>query len=199
MDPLTWAELAKVIPIAAIVSATVTLAIRWWDKPHPRLHLEGRFTARPVGDDDGASFSWGRAALLNLGNGDAYDVRVFGSGCDVGMPNNPESKDDTWTYRLPVLKAGETQILWVGVEKGATMAENDAIIVTWAPNRWWRRTIRFPVKKIAFEDIFPPGMLDYVKIPWWVRRTVSLERKSPRAQMYLRPPRKSEWETSADE
>ncbi|MEC4847486.1 hypothetical protein R2359_26400 [Mycobacteroides chelonae] len=178
---------AKVAPTAAVVSAVVTLLIRWWDKPRPVLHLEMRLREN-IGE---ASFDWGVAALINLGDGDAFDIRLFGSGCDVGVRNTPDN-EGKWTYRIPVLKAGATQLIAIGTEKGKQMEKGDAIIVTWAPRsrRWFRRTMRIDVAELTGEHLLPPGVLEYVKIPWWVRRTSSLERKTPRAQEYLYPMRR---------
>src|SRR6478609_7560555 len=92
-----------VVPTAAVVSAAVTLAIRWLDRPRAVLRLEAGAKASEKASSGLVAVNF---SLMNFGDGDAYDVRVFGSGCNAGIP--ADVPGNLWTYRLTVLKAGDS-------------------------------------------------------------------------------------------
>src|SRR5258708_4983328 len=123
-----------VVPVAAVVSAVVTLSIRWLDRPRAVLRLRGRA--------DGSGWGcWGpvavRGSLMKFGDGDVCDLRVFGSGCHAAVPACESSGETLWTYRLTRLKAGESVPIQVTL-KPYTGADDDqrAVIVTYSLRPW---------------------------------------------------------------
>lgn len=181
--PLSWLQ---VIPVAAAVSAVTTVTIRWFDRPRAVLRLESRLMPGPLMKTSGG-MSQGDVALINDGDGDAYDIRVFGSKCDVGARTQALFPDHRrhWTYRIPIAKSGEVVHLLVAAD-GPPLRGDEAIIISWSPSprRWFRRTQRFRLADIGAEELFPPGIAPIASIPWYVRRTRSLEKRSPRALRY---------------
>jgi hypothetical protein len=176
-----------VVPVAAVVSAVVTLSIRWLDRPRAVLRLEAG--ARASGESSGGLVAvW--CSLMNFGDGDVYDLRVFGSGCHAAVPAGESAGDTLWTYRLTRLKAGESVPIQVTL-KPYTGADDDqrAVIVTYSLRPWrsLRRTKRYVLVKTPVPSWLPPIIFEPAEIPWWVRRTRSLERRSPAAQLYLNP------------
>lgn len=183
---MDWLVIATVAPTAALVSALVTLAIRWMDRPRPVLRLEARLTpnlSEAYGLGDGPTVA-SRVALLNVGDGDAYDVKIFGSKCDPAVEVEPHN----WVYSLTAIKAGEGAIIVVGASVDAAKIEGAALIVTWAthPKRWFRKRLRRSVEKLGFAELMSPGLLPVREIPSRVRRTRTLESLSPRARRYHR-------------
>lgn len=186
---LTEVDRGHVVPTAAVVSAVVAMAVRWWDSPRAVLRMEVRLTATAPGQivqssgvGDGPTVT-GRVALLNVGNGDAFDVKVFGSKCDPAIEVEPHN----WVYALPVIKAGESAIVVVGGNVDRSKTRDAAIIVTWSarPGRWTiRKHLRTAFSETAVAELFPPGLLPVKHIPRWVRRTRTLESRSPRALRY---------------
>ncbi|WP_349269135.1 hypothetical protein [Mycolicibacterium parafortuitum] len=184
-----WLEILKVAPTAAVVSAAVTVVIRWLDRPRAVLRMEGRLTAYPAGVDvessgagDGPTVS-GRLALVNVGDGDAFDVKVFGSKCDPAILTEPGN----WVYSIPVIKAGESAIVTVAGNADQTKTQAAAVIVTWSPRprRWIRSRLRVRFTDLGFAELLPPGAIPVAEIPSYVRRTRKLEALSPRAKRYL--------------
>jgi len=176
-----------VVPTAAFVSAFFTLLIRWLDRPRPVIRLEGRMT-RVQGDGltsgPGGVMRTGRVAVLNVGDGDAYDIKVFGSRCDPAV--NVEAGN--WVYSAPVIKAGEELTIVVGTPVEPSERDGAALIVTWSsrPRRWVRKRLRVKEDELAVAELLPPGGLPVRDIPARTRRTRSLEALSPRAQLYRR-------------
>lgn len=176
----------QVVPTAALVSTVVTLLLRWFDRPRAVLRLEGRFSQR-VGDGlssgagDGPTET-GRTALMNVGDGDAYDVKVFGSKCDPAI----WIERANWGYSVPVVRAGEEVMIVVGANADARKREGAALIVTWSPRprRWMRKRLRVASDELGLAELLPPGTLPVRDIPARIRRTRSLEARSPRAQLY---------------
>ncbi|MEJ9078198.1 hypothetical protein WKY82_07235 [Gordonia malaquae] len=175
-------DILGVIPIAAVVSAVVTLAIRWFDSPRAVLKVESYIqTSGQQGQGKGISgkFWNAPAALMNVGDGDAFDIRIFGSGCDpaVGTPS------EQWSFQMPVLRAGESTVINLGAVDATVLSAS--AIVTWSPRpgRWFRRKLIVRLKDIPFEQIFPPGSLpvEEVSAPR-LRSTRSLEKRSARAR-----------------
>ncbi|MGY1871995.1 hypothetical protein [Nocardia gipuzkoensis] len=176
----------QVIPVAAAVSAATTIAIRWFDRPRAVLRLESRLMPGPSMKTS-AGMNQGDVTLINDGDGHAYDIRVFGSKCDVGVQTQELFPDQRrhWTYRIPIAKSGEVIRLLVAAE-GPPLRGDEAVIVSWSPSprRWFRRTQRFRLADIGAEELFPPGVAPIASIPRYVRRTRSLEKRSPRAVRY---------------
>ncbi|CAM3129163.1 hypothetical protein DFJ75_1697 [Williamsia muralis] len=178
----------QIVPIAAGVSAAVTVAIRWFDRPRAVLRLEGRLS--PTFDEhlSSAGRVTAHASLINIGDGDAFDVRLYGSGCDAVVPSRAdilEGAPPLWSHRLAVVRAGDTVRLTVGVPK--PLEGGEALIVTWSPSpkRWLRKTVRFEFDQLPSEGLFPPSVMPTVDIPKHVRRTKKLEELSPRANHTL--------------
>lgn len=178
----------QILPVAAGVSAVVTIALRWLDRPRAVLRVEARMTSGPY-----LTSSAGRvtafASLINIGDGNAYDVRLYGSGCDVAVPSRDDLQPGTtqmWAHRLAILGAGQTARLTVGVPEA--LSGSEALVVTWSPSpkRWLRKTKRFEFNELPTESIFPPSIMDAVDIPKHVRRTKKLEELSPRANHTLK-------------
>ena len=181
--PMNW---LAVIPTAAIVSAAVTLILRWFDRPRPVLRLEGRMTQR-IGDGLSSGAGDGptetvRVALMNVGDGDAYDVKVFGSKCDPAILIEPGN----WGYTSAVLKAGESLILAVGVNADSKKLQDAALIVTWSPRprRSIRKLLRANFTDLGVAQLLPPGLLPVREIAPKTRSTEDLESLSPRALLY---------------
>ncbi len=174
---MTWLQ---VVPVAALVSAAVTLLIRWFDKPRARLYVEHKLQPGEIAK---TVPNWFRVELRNIGDGAAHDIRVFGSCCDPAIRTPRSNADDapSWTHQLGTLNAGES----IRIE--ASMRPEDrnqaALIISWtpAPGRTWRRTMRVQLIDADAEFLFPPGVFEPVQIPPRVRRLRTLERLSPRA------------------
>lgn len=182
---MDWLEIAKVAPTAALVSAIVTLAIRWFDRPRAVLRLEARLT-QSVGDMSGVGdgpTTASKVALLNVGDGDAFDVKIFGSKCDPAIEVEPRN----WAYSVSVVKAGESAIIIVGTNKERRKMQDAAIIVTWStrPKRGFRKSLRRSLDEVGRAALLPAGLLPVSEIPPHVWRTRSLERRSPRARQYI--------------
>lgn len=184
---MSWVQ---VIPTAAAVSVVTTLTLRWFDRPRAVLRLETRLRMVEAGKEYKTShgMSQGDVALINDGDGTAYDVRVFGSNCDVAAKPVElfPGQQTHWTYRIPKIAAGEAVRLLVAAE-GPPPNGDEVVIVTWSPSprRWFRRTERFGIDDFGSEELFPPGIAPTTSIPRRVRRTRTLERRSPRARRYL--------------
>jgi hypothetical protein len=174
-----------VVPTAAVVSAVVTLLIRWLDQPRPVLRLEAGAKASEKASSGLVAVNF---SLINFGDGDAFDVRVFGSGCNAGIPAC--APGNLWTYRMTVLKGGESVPVQIS-SKPYKVTDNDrrAVIVTYSPRprRSFRRTHRFEFRDLPVPSWLPPMIFEPATIPWWVRRTRSLEKRTPTARLYLRP------------
>ncbi len=121
---------------------------------------------------------------MNVGDGDAYDVKVFGSKCDPAI----FIERGNWGYSVPVVRAGEEVMIVVGANADAGKREGAALIVTWSPRprRWMRKTLRVASDELGLAELLPPGALPVREIPARTRRTRSLEALSPRAQLYRR-------------
>ncbi|WP_273734737.1 hypothetical protein [Mycolicibacterium septicum] len=178
----------QVIPTAALVSAFVTLTLRWLDRPRAVLRLEGRLSpaaATTSGIGEGPTHT-ARVAVVNVGDGDAFDVKIFGSNCDPAIAIEPSN----WGYGASVVRAGESVIALVGVNTDPAKAEGAALIVTWSPRprRGIRKRLRVGVDELGLAELLPPGLLPVREIPGRVQRTRALEARSPRAQLYLQRP-----------
>lgn len=131
---MNWLEIAEVAPTAAVISALVTIVIRWFDRPRAVLRTEVRLTQVPVGSDqrtfsaEGATLS-ARVALMNVGDGDAYDVKAFGSKCDPAI----QVESHNWVYSLPVIRAGDTELVVVAASDDPSKIEGAAVMITWSP------------------------------------------------------------------
>ncbi|MDG4667989.1 hypothetical protein [Mycobacterium sp. 236(2023)] len=185
---MDWLEVAKIAPTAAVVSAIVTLAIRWLDRPRPVLRLEARLSlnrGEASGVGDGPTRAT-RMALLNVGDGDAYDVKIFGSKCDPAI----FAEAGNWVYAASAIKAGEGADVEVGASSDPAKTVDAAVIVTWSthPQRWFRKRMRISLDEVGIAELLPPGLLPVREIPETVRRTRELEARSPRAQRYLQLP-----------
>ncbi|SIE20213.1 hypothetical protein [Mycobacteroides abscessus] len=185
---MTWLDWLGVIPTAAIVSALITLLLRWFDRPRAVLRLEARLTpnrGESSGVGDGPT-QVARVALINAGDGDAFDVKVFGSKCDPAIELEPSN----WGYAISVVKAGESVIVGVGANVDPAKTRGAALIVTWSPHpgRWRRKRLRVEVAELGLAELLPPGLLPVCEIPARIRRTQALEARSPRAQLYLQTP-----------
>lgn len=173
-------NLWQVVPVAALVSTVVTLVLRWFDRPRPVIRLEGRLVSDArLGSGFNGRYWPAPCTLMNIGDGDAYDVRLFGSNCDPGV----ETEGGHWAYSMPVIHSGSTVRIHLGLPE--TWGEADAsVIVTWAPRpgRWFRRRSTFPIQNLPVEELLPPGALPIVQIPHRARSTRALEARSIRAQ-----------------
>lgn len=173
-------NLWQVVPVAALVSTVVTLVLRWFDRPRPVIRLEGRLVSDArLGSGFNGRYWPAPCTLMNIGDGDAYDVRLFGSNCDPGV----ETEGGHWAYSMPVIHSGSTVRIHLGLPE--TWSEADAsVIVTWAPRpgRWFRRRSTFPIQNLPVEELLPPGALPIVQIPHRARSTRALEARSIRAQ-----------------
>lgn len=177
----------SVVPISALVSAVVALAIRWLDKPRPHLVATGRMVVVPSGAGEAMRQSLGApVTLTNHGSGPAYDLEVAGSGCVVGIrqPKIHDFGGESWDDRIPVLAAGETVVLDV---QGWEQSSQDVIITVSHPRlqvmRWWRRTWMWPLSEVPTENPFPPAIYPPERIPWIKRRTGSIARYGLRARV----------------
>ncbi|QZH58864.1 hypothetical protein K1X22_21800 [Mycolicibacterium farcinogenes] len=174
---LNWLQ---IVPIAALVSAVVTLLVRWFDKPRARLYVEHRLQP---GEVSRLNPEWFRVDVRNIGDGAAHDVRVFGSNCDPAVASRRNSAEDApgWTHQVGTLAAGES----VRIESTVRLedVESAELVVSWtpAPGRTWRRTLRVQLVESDAEFLLPPGVFPPVRIPRWTRRLRTLERISPRA------------------
>ncbi|MBN7461122.1 hypothetical protein I3U64_13285, partial [Mycobacteroides abscessus subsp. abscessus] len=119
---MDWVRVIEVVPSAALVSATVTLTIRWLDRARAILVLEARHRS----DLGIEATSTGQVAVINIGDGDAFDVRVFGSGMDAVADVDSDPK--RWTYRIPVIRAGETQLVTIGLPAGVGATPRDGLL-----------------------------------------------------------------------
>lgn len=177
------ADLSQVIPVAAVVSAAVTIGIRWLDRPRAALRLEGRVTGNSPKTSGGVIAF---ASLINTGNGDAYDVRLYGSNVDVAVPSRSDLDDGQtmYSHRLPVVRAGETIRVHVGISESMDPDVEAALIVTWS----WigalrlRRWKRFVLTRAPSEMFLPPSILPTITVRWWERPTWLLEHQVPRAK-----------------
>jgi len=172
----------EVVPIAAIVSAVVTLVIRWFDRPRAILRLEA--VLQPdvdTGMGPNGEFWPAPAILLNVGDGDAFDVRVFGSECDPGI----KTAGGHWGYRTQVIRGGDTVEVNLGLPHD-WRDRDAAIVITWAPRprRWWRKRITVKISDVGIGVVLPPGTLPLRKIDRSVRTTRALELNSARAYVY---------------
>lgn len=181
-------EIWQVIPLAAFVSAAVTLGIRWFDRPRVMLRTEARLVEGP-GMKSSHGQTQAHIAVLNDGDGTAYDVRFFGSNCDPAVraiPFDPQSPAH-WTYRLPSIGAGEIVRVLVGVKMPLNGDERLIIVWSRSPRRSIRRRMSVNLSEISGEILFPPGVLDLQPISTRVRRLRQMERQSPRARLSRQP------------
>ncbi|WP_131833167.1 hypothetical protein [Mycobacteroides abscessus] len=151
----------------------------------------------------------GGLLLSNHGDGIAYDVRVFGSYCDVAI--SPEGRDDApfsidyWTHRIPVLKSGSAVKLDVGFTYEGELDQwhwerrRAAVIVAWttAPGRGRHRQLRRKLRRIEVEYPHKPGSTGLNRsnssykdkegvIPFYVRYLRAIERRSLRGSKFKR-------------
>jgi hypothetical protein len=139
--------------------------------------------------------------LANYGDGDAYDVRVFGSDCDVAI--DPGSLDrrgfpaNLWGHRLPVLKSGAAVKLVLAVPSWSYAYRNRferkkiTVIVVWttSPGRGRHHQLRRRVESIEVIPPYEPGELKLpfdhkygsCRIPFFVRSVKALEKRAIRS------------------
>ncbi|MBY6679924.1 hypothetical protein HQ312_02560 [Rhodococcus sp. BP-316] len=175
-----------VVPVAALVSATVTIALRWFDKPRVRIVFEHKLIESKYVQDFGDLDRHGVVVVAtNVGDGTAYDIRLYGSLCDAAVqaPRNQPHDVRPWRHQLPTLGPGESMRVEI-VLQGETR-HDAALVVTWTPSpgRTWRRHERVALGRIPVEVMYPPGvMIEPDKpIPARTRRLSTLERLTPRA------------------
>ncbi|SPX82475.1 Uncharacterised protein [Mycobacteroides abscessus] len=206
-------------PLSVLVSASVTLAIRYFDRPRPAITLDGIPNLFPDGSyrmftQEKDNFTSKKALLgglllSNHGDGIAYDVRVFGSYCDVAIsPDDPDcdvTSVDYWTHRIPALKSGASVKLMASFSHTGDLGRNSyaewerkraRVIVIWttAPGRSWHKQFRRRLGRIEVENPHKPGLNGRQNspdekegvIPFYVRRVSSIERRSLRGSKFKR-------------
>lgn len=177
-------DLWAILPISAIVSAVVTLSVRYFDKPRPNLHLIARGYGIPIDSPWTHEDLGGRFTLTNLGSGVALDVRVVGSGCVVATRvaglNVAGHESVEWTDRVDALKPGESETFEVHriddtVKPAAILATYPALPgIHWL--RGLRRTRRWPLDTTNTQVHLPPKMLDPVRVPFLRRVSGDISR-----------------------
>ncbi|MDO3107870.1 hypothetical protein [Mycobacteroides abscessus] len=208
----------QALPLSALVSASVTLAIRYYDRPRPAITLDGIPHIFSNGDyrmfvEENKmtdKILLGELLLSNHGDGIAYDVRVFGSYCDVAISadslDGELSSIDHWTHRIPALKSGSAVKLMVGFAYNGKLdydsyadweRQRATVIVAWTttPGRGRHRQLRRRLRRIEVEYPHKPGLTRSRSftskekegvIPFYVRRVRSMERRSLRGAKHRR-------------
>ncbi|MBF6136644.1 hypothetical protein IU501_27080 [Nocardia otitidiscaviarum] len=183
---MSWLQ---VVPLAALVSAVVTLTIRWLDRPRPVLSIQSQLVNSEHQKVWRSQDLFGCPLIVtNSGDGDAFDLRVYGSLCDVAQhaPKSHPGGHDSWRNRIPSLPAGEQLILECVMPMADAM--NAELIITWAsPLRPQLRRKRFRSKiyDLGTETFFPPGLIGVREIPKRASEAV-LDQNSPRSGLIRR-------------
>ncbi|WP_251153304.1 hypothetical protein [Cellulosimicrobium sp. Marseille-Q4280] len=172
MEPVSW---WTIIPISAIVSALVTLTIRYLDKPRPHLVVVRRGLLLPTSETKMLDIYGKPTTIHNYGNGTAYGVRIVGSSCVVGvrMPKAHAFGGDSWNDYLPAIEPGETVVLDVhNLDENST----PRIVITrdrfpsLPALRGLRRVQVFRLDRMLVENPLPPGGFEPRAIPALRRR-----------------------------
>ena len=171
-DPQWW----TVVPISAIVSAIVTIAIRYLDKPRPHLTLVGHMISTPSGyKGDGKEFGY-PLTLTNAGNGPAWRVSIAGSSCTAGIRHDrapAAAPSSNWVDFIPVIKAGESVSIQAAnaddLSKAALVVVHDRF-PSLPRLSWVKRARTWRLEKLPVSNPFPPAMYPGETIPWWRRR-----------------------------
>jgi hypothetical protein len=183
-----WASTLGVIPVAAVVSAIVTLAIRWLDKPRPVFVFEMQLTDAKFIDKD-AELTVATIAVTNVGDGPAYDVEIVGDRCDAAVDIGKLAPEHSgrWATRLPKIASGETVLVRTGtLEQDKVKAK---LVVRWDPSPGRPLpSIRRRMREVALDDVnsampFPVGMLEPAALPRWFRRWRKLSLHAERGRM----------------
>lgn len=195
MDPmtLTWLQF---VPIAALVSATVTLLIRYADRPRPVILLETQLEearAQYSGELSG-EFVVGAVAITNSGDGDAYEFELFGHLCDVAIASGKLAPNlaPRWTQQLPALKAGETVTAKVLFPTAVRDGDHEAkVIIRWTPwpGRPWTAATR-RIRQVSLAELdsampYPVGVIEPTALPRWFRRWRQLAPHTERGRQRL--------------
>lgn len=181
----------SIIPIAAITSLLTTVVVRWVDKPKPKIVGENLFSSESQDYQDAMEKTFPEEThsdfkITNVGNGDLYDVRFYGSLCDVAF-FSPKEHQRGWTYDYikPVLKAGESVTLKVSFNK--IDVDKAEIIVShplFSRLSYPRQADSFRIETSPLETTWDVGMLGYEKVPRHFRGWRDLTNYSPRAAIH---------------
>lgn len=182
MDWEGWLQVLPFIPVATIISITVTLLIRYADRP--RAVFVAEMQLNPESDATRFYRERGLAkftvALVNAGDGPAYQLEVFGDHCDAAIlaPTIP-GHSTRWAWRRPVVQPGEE----LAVECLAARSDSAKamLVIRWRslPGRPWsaatRQLLQVPVSALDSANFFPAGVLEPTALPRWFRRWRRLE------------------------
>lgn len=180
MEPidLTWLQF---VPVAALVSASVTLLIRHADKPRPVIVLESQLEQREhsYSAERAGDFEVGVIAITNAGDGDAYDFEMYGHLCEAAFEGERLAPGlaPNWAQRRPVLKAGETVLARVLFPTSVVAGDPSAkLVIRWTPwpGRWWtaatRRSREVSLSEFDSAMPLPVGMIEPTELPRVFRR-----------------------------
>lgn len=175
----------QVIPVAALISATVTLFIRFIDKPRPAITLESQYTrsetwVRKWEEEEGIYLL--TVAIVNGGDGPAYGLEVHGDGCSAGyaLPKYGENTSERYDWKIPVLLPSKHVLVYLRVPR-----ENDSaakLVIRWtrSPGRWWRwifpRKKEVKISELETAFFLPISVVPAVQLPTRLRRWRRLER-----------------------
>lgn len=183
-----------VVPVATLISVLVTLAIRFADRSRPVLVLESQATERSRewiewAEEEG--LIQGTVAIINVGDGPAYEVETFGHLCDASIPLAKVGAPHTtrWGWRAPVLKASEHVLIEYMVKEPNFDAAK--LIIRWTPSPGRPWTALFRRKRVvalsAIDSVmpFPVGVVGPVALPKRFLRWRRLEYRTERGRAVL--------------
>jgi hypothetical protein len=177
---------STVVPVAALVSAVVTLTIRFLDRPRPSISVEAQMvrsdaTLRTWEKDQGERL--GIVAIYNSGNGAAYEVEVHGDNCAAGFRRDPlaANTSERWVWRIPVLMPSDHTL--VHVKAPASNDVTAALVIRWtrSPGRrllrhLWRWKTEVRLGDIDGATFLPVAVQDPLPLPTRLRRWRRLQR-----------------------
>lgn len=189
----TWLQF---VPIAAVVSALVTLLIRYADRPRPVIVIESQMETRSDelgGSWEQSGYERGILAITNVGDGDAYEFEVFGDNCDAAMvePKLKPQLSPRWVNKRASLAAGETALVWNLFSRDDVQAgtSNARLVIRWNPHpgRPWsaatRQVRQVRLTQLASSVPFPVGMFEPTALPKTFRKWRNLERYTERGRI----------------
>jgi len=183
---LSYVEWWQVVPTAALVSAAVTLGIRWWDRPRPRLVFDALSTDRSfLSPVEGHTELW--VEVTNAGDGTAFDVSLIGHLCDVTTPlkRPDEIHGSRWAQRVPQLEAGRSMRIFIALKRDDMDSAELIVQYLHAPRKltWLtvpRRTVTVRLNALPFSWPFPSSAEAGTPMPRRWRRWRRLERRTLR-------------------
>jgi hypothetical protein len=185
-----WSTILTVVPVATLVSIAVSLIVRWLDRPRPRLAFESQFMVSPMGAPKAQGPFRGAVAVINIGDGIAYDVEVYGDRCDAAFAFERLAAEhsDRYSSRLPQLAPGATVIVRIAVDED--LIDEARLLVRWDQSPGRPLTVlrrRFRDVRIRDVDVampFPVGMMvEREPIPRHFRRWRDLAKHTERGRM----------------